>query len=293
MAYFSIDRHISLSHSKNGTAFHVNSTDNNAAAFSAGGNIWAPLVPQPGDAVELSLYYFREALKNQLDNELSKPRIWLILSIIFSLSFALVLFLALVLTSRINLAIDLIRETSRSMSTLRCVILFPLVPYLLQVAVIILWLTIAVIIFGAGRRTFRTPDLKECEPENTVSNGSSTDCTLRQLLDSHLVLYAQGYGLFAFLWLLQFVQGCYVMTLAGSFSYYYWNVDIDSLPACTCLKSLKTTLRYHLGTVAFGSFFIALLRTLQWIIEFVYNKLKSSLNSDEPGMFTSIAWLAR
>ncbi|RKO94587.1 plasma-membrane choline transporter-domain-containing protein [Blyttiomyces helicus] len=72
--------------------------------------------------------------------------------------------------------------------------------------------------------------------------------------------YLQWYHLFGFLWGWAFLSGVNDMTLAGSFATYYWTLDKNHLPALPVIGSFYRTLRYHLGSIAFGSLLIALLQ---------------------------------
>merc|ERR1719334_13650 len=64
------------------------------------------------------------------------------------------------------------------------------------------------------------------------------------------------------------------MVLAGAFASWYWTFDKDDTPSLPLLSSIGRALRYHLGTLAFGSLIIAIIRMIRIMIEYVENKLK-------------------
>ena len=69
------------------------------------------------------------------------------------------------------------------------------------------------------------------------------------------------------------------MVLAGVFSQYYWTLDKKKdLPRCAIGTSLWNATVFHLGTVAFGSLVIAIIRMIRTILEYVEKKLKKFNN---------------
>ena len=69
------------------------------------------------------------------------------------------------------------------------------------------------------------------------------------------------------------------MVLAGVFSQWYWTLDKkNDLPSCALGTSLWNTTVFHLGTVAFGSLIIAIIRMIRTILEYIEKKLKKFNN---------------
>ena len=72
------------------------------------------------------------------------------------------------------------------------------------------------------------------------------------------------------------------MVLAGVFSQWYWTPSVDgkkrNLPSCALGTSLWNTTVFHLGTVAFGSLIIAIIRMIRTILEYIEKKLKKFNN---------------
>ena len=69
------------------------------------------------------------------------------------------------------------------------------------------------------------------------------------------------------------------MVLAGVFSQWYWTLDKKKdLPRCALGTSLWNVTVFHLGTVAFGSLVIAIIRMIRTILEYVEKKLKKFNN---------------
>lgn len=86
------------------------------------------------------------------------------------------------------------------------------------------------------------------------------------------------YNLFAFFWSMEFVTAFGEMVLAGVFARWYWTKDKSDVPMCSLGASFCNVLTFHLGTVAFGSLIIGIIRFIRAILQFVEDKLKAYQN---------------
>ena len=64
------------------------------------------------------------------------------------------------------------------------------------------------------------------------------------------------------------------MVMAGAFASWYWTFDKKDITAAPLTASFFRTFRYHLGTLAFGSLIIAIIRFIRLILEYIEQKLK-------------------
>jgi choline transporter-like protein 2/4/5 len=65
------------------------------------------------------------------------------------------------------------------------------------------------------------------------------------------------------------------MTIAGAVSHFYYaRGNIDWMPSSPVWISFKVTAVYHMGTVAIGSFLVALLIFVRAVLEFVQRRVK-------------------
>jgi solute carrier family 44 protein 1 (choline transporter-like protein) len=74
------------------------------------------------------------------------------------------------------------------------------------------------------------------------------------------------YNLLAMLWMCQFVIGCQHMVLAGAISDWYFNRNKNAL-GTPILRSGYNLVRYHLGSVALGSFLIAVVQFARVVLK--------------------------
>lgn len=80
------------------------------------------------------------------------------------------------------------------------------------------------------------------------------------------MLFTRWYNLFAFLWFCQFVIGCQHMVIAGAVAGWFFTRNKSNL-SNPIGRSYCNLLRYHLGTVALGSFVIALVQFLRAMLK--------------------------
>lgn len=68
------------------------------------------------------------------------------------------------------------------------------------------------------------------------------------------------------------------MVLAATFATWYWTFKKKEVPYFTLTSGLSRTVRYHLGTIAFGSFIIAICRIIRVVLEYIDHKCKKYNN---------------
>jgi len=76
------------------------------------------------------------------------------------------------------------------------------------------------------------------------------------------------------LWSLCYVAAMGEMVLAGAFASWYWVLRKADVPSLPVLGSLGRTLRYHTGTLAFGSFVIAVIKMIRLVLQYIQDKLE-------------------
>ena len=78
------------------------------------------------------------------------------------------------------------------------------------------------------------------------------------------------------------------LVLAGVFAKWYWTWEKKDVPFGILLISMKNATVYHLGTIAFGSLIIAIIKFIRAIVSYVENKLKlynNDLGNIEPVLY--------
>ncbi|XP_041799842.1 choline transporter-like protein 1 isoform X2 [Chelmon rostratus] len=91
--------------------------------------------------------------------------------------------------------------------------------------------------------------------------------------------YLTWYHAVGLVWITEFILACQQMTVAGAVVTYYFTRDKNRLPVTPILSSILRLVRYHLGTVAKGSFIITLVKIPRLILMYIHNQLKGKENA--------------
>ncbi|XP_071802094.1 choline transporter-like protein 2 [Asterias amurensis] len=217
-----------------------------------------------------------------LSGFLRLQKTWLAFGIALSILLLLIILITLCLCSRIRIAVQLIKESSRAVGSMLSTLLWPIIPFLLQVVIITLWATIAVflatshqsnyVVYNATNSMNQT--VIDCNPE-TFDNSTGASCMFSSYKLPSYIIYLQFYNLFGLFWMMEFVVALGQVALSGAFASYFWAYhkpqDIPTLPLW---GGLYRALRYHLGSIAFGSLIIAIIKIIRVLLEYAEVQLK-------------------
>ncbi|RXN33546.1 choline transporter 2 isoform X1 [Labeo rohita] len=189
---------------------------------------------------------------------------WLAFMIILCIVEVVIILLLIFLRKRLLIAIALIKEASKFLSTSNEPI------------------------YKVFNNTECTYSRDTCNPETFNISNVTTECPDAECLfafyggetlyHKYLILF-QFYNLFLFFWCANFVTALGQVTLAGAFASYYWAFKKpDDIPAYPVFNSLGRALRYHTGSLAFGSLILSIVQIIRVILEYLDQKLKGAQN---------------
>ncbi|KAH8851205.1 Choline transporter-like protein 2 [Schistosoma japonicum] len=198
---------------------------------------------------------------------------WLGLGIIFAILLGITLLILIFLRQRIHIAIAILKEVSKAVSSNPSVPLLPILPFFLEMIVIVLVLLVA---FSLS--TISDPvGAKVINGSDPVMNLSLEDKAKKgiqdiiRLIPCNPLIYHLPTNV-------QFIH-VLLMALAGVFAeYYFTRFDRKPQLRCSSIRSLFRSIFYHSGSLAFGSFLIALLQWLRSVLEYLHIKLKKANN---------------
>ncbi|KAG9488472.1 hypothetical protein GDO78_004818 [Eleutherodactylus coqui] len=221
---------------------------------------------------------------------------WLAFMIILCIMEVVIILLLIFLRKRILIAIALIKEASRAVGQVMCSLVFPLFTFLLLCLCIAYWAITAVFLSTSNEAVYKVFNEtvcdyagKTCDPETfNVTNVTRLcpDATCQfafyggeTYYHKYLIVF-QVYNFFMFLWLANFAIALGQVTLAGAFASYYWAFKKpDDMPAFPIFSSLGRALRYHTGSLAFGSLILAIVQLIRVMLEYLDHKLKGADNT--------------
>ncbi|KAM4595473.1 choline transporter-like protein 1 [Fundulus diaphanus] len=91
--------------------------------------------------------------------------------------------------------------------------------------------------------------------------------------------YMVWYHLVGLIWISEFILAFQQMTIAGAVVTYYFTRNKSQMPATPVVLSAFRTIRYHLGTLAKGSFIITLVKIPRLILTYIHTQLKGKENA--------------
>ncbi|XP_038570191.1 choline transporter-like protein 2 isoform X1 [Micropterus salmoides] len=220
---------------------------------------------------------------------------WLAFMIILAIVEVIIILLLIFLRKRIMIAIALIKEASRAVGHVMSSLFYPLLTFALLAVVIAYWAITAVFLSTSNEQVYKVFNNSECEyaletcdPKTfNISNASAqcpdAECLFafyggETLYHKYLILF-QFYNVFLFFWCANFVTALGQVTLSGAFASYYWAFKKpEDIPAFPIFSSLGRALRYHTGSLAFGSLILSIVQVIRVFLEYLDQKLKGAQN---------------
>uniref|UniRef100_A0A674KHK6 Choline transporter-like protein n=1 Tax=Terrapene triunguis TaxID=2587831 RepID=A0A674KHK6_9SAUR len=221
---------------------------------------------------------------------------WLAFMIILCIMEVIIILLLIFLRKRILIAIALIKEASRAIGYIMTSLVFPLCTFFLVCLCIAYWASTAVFLSTSNDAVYKVfNDTSECDyagqtciPETFNMTNITKKCPDARCLftfyggvtayHKYLIVF-QIYNAFMFFWLANFVIALGQVTLAGAFASYYWAFKKpDDMPAFPLFSSFGRALRYHTGSMAFGSLILAIVQIIRVLLEYLDHRLKAAEN---------------
>ncbi|CAH1786106.1 unnamed protein product [Owenia fusiformis] len=223
-----------------------------------------------------------------LDYYLNMANTWLAFGIIAASLLGIILLLLIFLRTRILIAISLIKESSRAIGNMVFALFWPILPFIFQVVLFGYWGATALFLASSGTPEYKSNATVDnstgeeiwsrvpCEPTNDTLGSI---CSFVKYGGDEYTIYLQIFMLFMLFWCMNFIVALGQMTLAGSFASYYWAfTKPQDIPAFPVTGGLWRSIRYHLGSLAFGSLLIAIIQMIRVALEYLDAKLKGSEN---------------
>jgi len=175
--------------------------------------------------------------------------------------------LIIILCKRIMLAIGIVLEASKSITSMPLLILMPIIQVTGCVAFLIPWTIFVAYLASSGDVTTITKSY----------NGISY--SYREVSYSKNTKYAFLYYLFCWFWTSEFIIATGQLIIALAVATWYFTKDKSTVGNSTFFWAFRTTLRYHLGTAAHGSLIIAIIKTIRAVVAYLQKKAKDSHNT--------------
>uniref|UniRef100_A0A8C5A4G5 Choline transporter-like protein n=1 Tax=Gadus morhua TaxID=8049 RepID=A0A8C5A4G5_GADMO len=221
---------------------------------------------------------------------------WVIFLVFLGGIEASIMLMLIFLRGRVQVAITLLREASKATGHIMSSLFYPLITFLLLALFISYWAVTAVLLASSGEAVYKVmaPDItcpyanSTCTPESNWSAAARASCEGSRCTFAlyggetpyHRYLFLlQLFNLLACLWLLNFSLALEQCTLAGAFASYYWaRRRPRDVPPCPLFSSFSRAVRYHTGSLAFGSLILSVVQLARILLEYLDEKLRGANN---------------
>nr|XP_045753355.1 choline transporter-like protein 5 isoform X3 [Mirounga angustirostris] len=168
---------------------------------------------------------------------------WFAFMIILCLLEAFIILMLIFLRERIRISIALLKEGSKAIGYLPTTLIYPVLTFIFLSICIAYWAVTAIYLATSGVPIYKviSPE-RTCKHENTTCN---PECAL-----------------------------------AGAFASYYWALKKpDDIPQYPVFTAFGRAIRYHTGSLAFGSLILALIQMFKLVLEYLDHRLKEAQNN--------------
>ncbi|XP_041605429.1 choline transporter-like protein 5 [Vulpes lagopus] len=222
---------------------------------------------------------------------------WLAFMIILCILEVFIILMLIFLRERIRISITLLKEGSKAIGYIPTTLIYPILTFTFISICIAYWAVIAIYLATSGVPIYKViaPEGK-CKHENTTCNPEifntteiakacpKAQCNFafyggKSLYHQYVPTF-QMFNLFVFFWLINFVIALGQCALAGAFASYYWAFrKPDDIPPYPLFTAFGRAIRYHTGSLAFGSLLLALIQMFKIVLEYLDRRLKDAQNN--------------
>ncbi|GMF23355.1 unnamed protein product [Phytophthora lilii] len=165
---------------------------------------------------------------------------------------------------KIRVAVGIVKEASRALQHLPLLVLFPIIPFVMLLALFAYAAIVGAYIYSSGKMQLSSlaGELAEQAGQSVTAEATTT---LNKVSPDQTMKLLVAYYFFGFLWTAQLINAISMCTIAGAISRYYWsrNKTTEEMGRFPVLTSFKNCFRYHFGSLAFGAFIIAVVQFIR------------------------------
>lgn len=276
------------------------------------------------DAVQNEISNLRSSItgisktaSNAFTQELTTPAVsanaYKVLAIAMTVVLFILVAMIVALRKSISTGVEIIKLGAEAMRNLKSALLLPITTSAAILLFLVWWIFVAANLATAG--SIAASDLQgdlssglqqlrtSVNANGNVPGLDVFNTTVSLALNSTLMTFEANnvtpylliYHVFGLFWTVQFIQGISMMTIAGAVCAWYFNQNESNDPEVEKIrypigrfplwKSMGRTLRYYLGTVAFGSLLIAFIQMIRAILFYVQRRLKERAKGNAQAQF--------
>ena len=163
----------------------------------------------------------------------------------------------------IKVAVAVYKTTAQYVRANMRIFILPFFSWVFQVLWVGVWVVCAIYVFSVG------------EPAQRAAPWEFTT----EIMWSDTTRYILWYQIFGLFWIAAFINGLCQFIIAASSCIWYFTVNTDTKGEGTVGTAFYWGFRYHMGSVAFGSFCIAVVQTIRLLFEW-YRRMIAKASKD-------------
>jgi len=240
------------------TAYNTLLTIPCVAKLVVWGSVWSVFLfslASAGYAHFLAKKFREEVPQVRGDNEIETVQVLAYIGFGFSLFW---LCLILYLRDRIRLAVGLVVETARALNKIPALIIaVPIMQVVGLVAFTLPWLFFVIYMASLG------------DVETKKSKAAGFEVNYKEINYSTQQSRAAWFMLFGYFWTAEFIEAFGQTITAMCMCCYYFTRDKSRINNLTICHAVRIVTRYHLGTLAFGSILVAIVRLIRAYLRYM------------------------
>mmetsp|Transcript_28845 Transcript_28845/g.51375 ORF Transcript_28845/g.51375 Transcript_28845/m.51375 type:complete len:642 (-) Transcript_28845:138-2063(-) len=161
--------------------------------------------------------------------------------------------------NRIRLAIAIMKTGTIYIKDVWHILFVPPVFFIVTLGIYIYWILACLFIYSSG-------DIKDDDDGDAIAEVEFDAKTRR----------AFWFEFFGILWVNAFIIAVEQFVLASTVCIWYFSQGSDAGVQRPISRSLYRAFRYHLGSLAFGSFILAVVQAIKWILLYIRNRVAAA-----------------
>lgn len=216
------------------------------------------------------------------DEDVNNEEAFIWYSCISSIFMLLLLLTMFSMRKHISFLVALFQESSACLSELPILYLQPVLSFLLLLAFYIFWISVIICLATASYPETKNLTLfsaiyhvENAKPEAHVKINSSDvlSYTIVEFTEINWLKYTIVIYVIGLIWISNFILACQHMVVAGSVAKWYFNRNTKS-STTVVLTTMGNLICYHVGSIAFGSLLITLLKVPRIILAYIYKNIR-------------------
>merc|ERR1712048_1077390 len=195
--------------------------------------------------------------------------------------YVIFIIIGLIMLKKVIIAIKIIQETTRAIKDMPLIMLWPLFPSFFILVMLGYFIYTACFIGSMGQVTPHEISTKALQELGNLTSYSlfanATIMNTKAFKGLDLQYAFQFYNLFMVMWTTGLINAISFTTMAGAFCRWYWSRGDErmreSFPIC---RSYGRVMQYHFGSMAVGSFILALVRLVRYLLMYLERKIRNS-----------------